>query len=293
MYCGNCGKRISNTGAFCPECGQLVNASKQRKHKVPLLIWVALLLTIFAIGILGYNRFASFNGEAQAGIAYKIEGEGFDSAEDALFAYLEAMQAGDVKAMISTFAVETYVDHFDVVAQAKKAGGYSTSMVQPIISKDDYTRAININLRENDIIQSLLAQYFYFAGMYELYGEVTSYTDFYGFGSPQKFFDTLQDDNWMETLSDLKYGDILSDEYLRNILPVEYYSESTQKVLIANSSVLGCDEYVSLAVNVEFDSKEYIFSMDIIRYGDKWFNYRRGMISDFLGSHEAFGFIEK
>ena len=41
------------------------------------------------------------------------EDAGFDSPYDAVQSYIDALNAGDVSAMLSTFAIETYVDNMD------------------------------------------------------------------------------------------------------------------------------------------------------------------------------------
>ena len=43
----------------------------------------------------------------------RMEGSGFASPEDAVTAYLEAMKAGDLSGMLSTFAIETYIQNVD------------------------------------------------------------------------------------------------------------------------------------------------------------------------------------
>ena len=45
-----------------------------------------------------------------------IEGPGFDSPEEAVSAYLEALKNGDAAGMLSTFAIETYVAEMDAQA---------------------------------------------------------------------------------------------------------------------------------------------------------------------------------
>ena len=42
--------------------------------------------------------------------AGKVEGRGYGSPEEAVLAYAEALQAGDVKKILKTFAIETYVE---------------------------------------------------------------------------------------------------------------------------------------------------------------------------------------
>ena len=44
----------------------------------------------------------------------KVEGNGYNSPEEALLAYAEALKTGNVDNILSTFAVETYVERFDL-----------------------------------------------------------------------------------------------------------------------------------------------------------------------------------
>ena len=43
----------------------------------------------------------------------RLEGAGYDTPEEALLAYIDALNRGDVGGMLSTFALESYVEHAD------------------------------------------------------------------------------------------------------------------------------------------------------------------------------------
>lgn len=226
-----------------------------------------------------------------------IEGPGFDTPEEAIIAYVEAMKSGDVNQMLSTFAIETYVDNYDVKAAVEKAGGYSSATIPPFLSIDAYTRYINICMRERYLTELLLSQYFYFADMLDYYRAISLTGDCQGYGSPENFFDALQDEDWMDTLADMKYGDVKTAEDLRNLLAEDYFSESGQNSTDKTMKVLGCDELVPLAIEVEFDGKEYYLSMDVICYNGRWYNYvPGGTIAWFIKTDVnalADGFIER
>ena len=78
-----------------------------------LLLGVALagvaVAVLLAAGVLQFRSGAEPT-------AVKVEGPGYTSAEEAARAYAEALKAGDLNAMLSTFAVESYVEHFDMAA---------------------------------------------------------------------------------------------------------------------------------------------------------------------------------
>lgn len=226
-----------------------------------------------------------------------IEGPGFDTPEEAIIAYVEAMKSGDINQMLSTFAIETYVDNYDVKAAVEKAGGYSSATNPPFLSIDAYTRYINIYRREDSLTKALLEQYFYFADMTDYYRALTLTRDCYGYGSPENFFDALQDEDWMNTLANMKYGEVKTAEDLRALLSEDYFSESSQNSIDNTMKLLGCDELVPLAIEVEFDGKEYYLSMNVICYDGRWYNYvPGGTIAWFIKTDvdaAAGGFIER
>ena len=60
--------------------------------------------------------------------AIKLEGSGFHTPEEAVLAYLEGLNRGDATEMLSTFAIESYVDNMDAenyLSRARSYGGFS------------------------------------------------------------------------------------------------------------------------------------------------------------------------
>ena len=49
----------------------------------------------------------------------KLEGTGYDSPEKAVEAYVNYLKEGNLKGIISTFAVESYVDNYDMTEHYK------------------------------------------------------------------------------------------------------------------------------------------------------------------------------
>lgn len=89
-----------------------------------------------------------------------IEAEGFNSPQESAKAYLEGLKANDLNSMISTFAVESYVDHSDLQAQVEFYNMYffmSQEINLPVT--DDFSRDLNIQSRKKEIVQEIVKQY--------------------------------------------------------------------------------------------------------------------------------------
>ncbi len=97
---------------------------------------------------------------ATSGVAAKkFEGDGFDSPEAAVMAYVEAFIAGDVTAMLSTFAIESYIDNTDRVALLERIRGVSLRELHMIPLANDDIRELEIANRYGLLAESLLYQY--------------------------------------------------------------------------------------------------------------------------------------
>ena len=91
-----------------------------------------------------------------AGVAGRLEGNGYDSPEDAVLAYIEALNRGDVGGMLSTFALESYVEHADPSVQINVRGFFLTHDLLSIPCPDDYSRSLVLHARYGSLATSLL-----------------------------------------------------------------------------------------------------------------------------------------
>lgn len=110
--------------------------------------------------------------EAADGSAHAFEGSGFDSPEEAVTAYLEAMQEGDVQGMLSTFAIETYVDNVDAQTYLTRMGAFVPDDQEGVPLSNAYAREIAISRRYAGLADQLYMQYLYYSWPEE-YGEFT------------------------------------------------------------------------------------------------------------------------
>lgn len=94
----------------------------------------------------------------------KVEGAGYDSAEEAVAAYINFLKEGNLEGAISTFAVESYVEKYDMkeflewvqyYGIAVNSGGHLASTIN---YDSDFSRELNIESRRSYIIGGICNQ---------------------------------------------------------------------------------------------------------------------------------------
>ena len=90
-----------------------------------------------------------------------IEGKGFETPEEAMIAFAEAIRSGDMDQILSVHAVETYVDRYDLEAYIDYTHTYLPTMDCPMPNTDANTRAMNIVFRQNTIARQQQYLYLY------------------------------------------------------------------------------------------------------------------------------------
>ncbi len=90
----------------------------------------------------------------------RIEGDGFDTPEEAITAYCEALKEGDFEKAVSTFAIESYCEHYDYVGQLQRVGFILPLQAQitsnPITPAANETAGqLNIMIRQNQITRQI------------------------------------------------------------------------------------------------------------------------------------------
>ena len=203
----------------------------------------------------------------------KFEGDGYTSPEAAVEAYLEFMNDGNVNGMISTFAIETYVDNYNTVAYLKNMHCASKSMYMGIPSSSSYSRDLLINQRHGKISQTLFDQYLYYSCRgtnYEALAESATFAlrteeDINTFIS---CFDNSAVTKWIEgTIS----GNIIDTErYLYEHYgerSIEQYSRGIENRL----KYYSCNEYEDVMCIIDLGGEDYMLIMGCAQYGDRWY----------------------
>ncbi len=305
MYCKNCGAMVNDGERFCVQCGTGVSVATkaQVEASIPVLhkesvkqqpspssrqtaeavtelthksrkgsFWVfgaigtavgALLLAVilFATGVLSFGS-GSLHTNA------RLECPGFNTPEDAAKAYLIGLKDQDLDMMRSSFAIESYVDHYDFeenLIRLKTYSSNSSGIAIPNIT--DFTRQMNVMLRLNVITRFSYQHYMSWNA-----------TDIFNENAPIPLLNSEEVSDFIEDFqalindyifADLVIGDFMEPEDLSDI----YYSEQNQKNIERYVKTLGVEEedIVDLAVTFEADDLEWLFCPQAVRYDGKWY----------------------
>ena len=275
MFCNSCGRQVPESVKFCPGCGKCleVKAEPVKAEKKPLdkKKWIPFLAGILAgalvVGLIfGVVLLA---GGGNAGSQGKIEGACYNSAADADKAYLNAMKAGNVKQMVSCFAIESYVDNYDSAAQLNRMKAYSPGMELPIAPSNQWLKDLKISERQAAISKIMQAHYQTMSGIYEVtdYRVVSIGVGDSAFANGQELVDLFTDKNWEDKLADMKIGKVLDEDFFLRDLNEEVFEKNKE----FNLKTYGCDKLEEVAVRVEFDGEDYLFFFCAGRYNGKWY----------------------
>lgn len=234
-----------------------MNLGKKSGKLAGFLIGIVVAAVVFAVVV-------ALKVGLPGGGADTLEGPGFDSPEEAAEAYLEAMKEGDLDAMLSTVAMESYVEHMDLTAQVERLKVY-TPWVMPLPDESDYGNALNLELRRSDVSQLLSFQYVSLTDPASpiLESRPVVLEDSDGAG----LLRTLLRGDGAEILASLEVGDFRRPEMVSE----NYAEASNQEAVNKQCRVYGADEIQPLALEVTMDGRDYLFCPDAVRYGDTWY----------------------
>lgn len=206
--------------------------------------------------------------EAADGSAHAFEGSGFDSPEEAVTAYLEAMQEGDVQGMLSTFAIETYVDNVDAQTYLTRMGAFVPDDQEGVPLSNAYAREITISRRYAGLADQLYMQYLYYSWPEE-YGEFT--------GDALRLNEAGGADAFLSAMSASTFADALAGMEIVGFadpaaLNDNYASQINQETIARQMTSYGCDEVADIAVRLNMGGEEWYQCMWAARYGEKWYN---------------------
>lgn len=219
---------------------------------------------------------------AEASSEEKLEGDGFSTPEEAGMQYIMGLKERDINKMLKAFAVETYVDHVDFRMLLEQLGGWTMALDIALPNEPQMYRDINVAVYYGKLAQrirnSLLGFHFEesdlnFAGVLSVAND---------FGDAQKAYEFFLQErtDLLETITDVAFVDPLTIVPNENIFTREGYVKSQERL----RQRMGADELRSLTATLKMDGKDYFFSCDAARYGDRWFLYAApGQIANIMG----------
>ena len=197
-----------------------------------------------------------------------LEGPGFDSPEEAVSAYLEALKNGDAEGMLSTFAIETYVAEMDAQAYLERMWAFTPGDFRGAPVSDPYMRQIAVYQRQADLADELYSQYLFYSWP-EAYGEFSADAlKLNGEAEVEAFLSALSASTFTSTLGSLEIVEFVEPAELSDL----YLNERNQQTIAGQAASYGCDELVNVAAKLDVGGEEWYQCMDVARYGGKWYN---------------------
>lgn len=195
-----------------------------------------------------------------------IESAGFDSPQMAVEAYLEGLKAGDLDRMMSAFAVESYVEHYNLQAYLEQMGSYrflEQEISLPVA--DGLSRSMDIQSRMKEAASQSAGQ---FAAVCILNG------NYYG-NMPIPETQPGSADYVQEMANIIDAADMDSMKILGYIPPEKlskgYGSDDSRKTRAGQAEICGADKQESCAVAFEIGGNKYIICPDTVEYNGKWY----------------------
>jgi len=258
MNCKTCGKELKKGQAFCTGCGTPVPPAPRKNPLVLPVILLCLVLLLSAAG----NVFLLLTAQKEEP---KFEGEGFASPEEAITAYAEAMSAGDVKAMLSTFAIESFVERYDVEERAEALRSYMPYQNETALPENgEYVYQVNVYSHLTALIPQIRNGYYTLIGMEESVPAYRIQKDDAD-GTLKKLMKQLKFDGFDETLAKMEIGDVLDvDDF--------DCDEGMLERIYQNYSYMNLDELQDLAIEVTFDGEDFCLFMLTAEIDGKWYN---------------------
>ena len=196
--------------------------------------------------------------------AHQYEGPGWDTPEEAVLVYMEGLKTLDLDKMLSAFAIETYVDYFDLQARIEWLQAYMFSYEVRLPSSNKLFAALNIESRKTSIVNSIFFQVatILFPDFEFL---ITNAVQDYEGGSDE-IFSMLNTPN-LVLIETLEIGEFIPPFSLSDV----YLSERNQTNIQRIQATLGGSELKSLVLRFYTEDKNYLLCCDVVRYGEKWF----------------------
>lgn len=280
-YCDQCGAALTDDALFCSACGTksdsesvspAKNAGSRRLNLRAFLMGaVASLLLLAAMYLLLPLSLGGGRG--------KLEGRGYSSAEAAALAYVDALQQGDLDAMLATFAQESFVKHLDRAALVSRiAINLDSSDVMVLAYLPDNSElALSLDAQGR---RSLQARFIYMQYQDLLLGE-----KLFELKEPTSpYIPTRDEATRRELLNAMNAKIPFSSVMFERFVPVETVVASQSLDLYLTlcedyRKIYGVEELQSLNLLLNIDGEEYLLFLTVGKYDGRWYNISIGNIA--------------
>lgn len=208
---------------------------------------------------------------------------GFASAEDAVAAYIKALAAADFDGAVATFAIEPYVDGFDLASLLNWQGFYQPAgNPQPVPNTDSFNRAINVAHRRAFVGELITNQYFALVN-----------PDFDRTPRGQVLDDEAAVEEFVAALEGAMVSAPLAELATYEFIGAEEVDAESAEILAGERSVeqneqllkvAGADESAELVARTTVSGTPIALILRAVRYGEAWWvETLHGLLSRIIG----------
>lgn len=197
----------------------------------------------------------------------RFEGDGYETADEAAIAYAEALCQANIDDMLSSFAVETFVENCDLKELVKSRKFYQYDYAEcPFENSGDFQTQINYYSRQFDLVNDFKQLYFYLV----LGDDDHTTTEIFlknDSAEIDSFINKISDPSFKQKMSKARVRRVLTPEMLKDIDLLTYKNSTTVKY-----SYLKCDNITSFAIEFDFNDKGYYLFVDVGCFDGVWYN---------------------
>lgn len=191
------------------------------------------------------------------------EGAGYDSPEDAVLAYVDALNRGDVDDMLATFALETFADHCDTDAYLVRLQTINPVTIYGVPVNGAYSRSLLINARRAQIANVLMQQYMEISAA--LNGSVVELRDDESRLEMEARFQNSPANAWEGSVQFVNWiNPALVDEKIA--YPMNLLNGAVQ------AAYYGADDVDWKIAHLTLNGANGVLFMQCVKYGDRWYN---------------------
>ena len=216
------------------------------------------------------------------------EAQGFNSPESAAIAYLEALKNADINRMLDTFAIDIYVNNYDLETSLIYNRYFTAESI--VLYKNEYLEPLAKELIRNNFSLMIIDQYSALCSFETRSTTLTDYVAIADDSSAGELISQLNDALTSPNLDSLEVlGYIPQESFLSLVaafenesnLDVTYSFEEAYDGLIRNlnvesSMIDGADSMVSCVVVFALGDNTYLLSLDVLEYANRWFISKLG-----------------
>ena len=294
MYCVQCGNKIKDGAKFCAVCGTQHSVNEMlteqaAKVQSPVVtsaqnmpvatksvqgtgkLIIILILSVLLVAAVAGGFILTKQGKS-------IQDRGYATPEQAVEAYFQALNEGDLEKMVGTFAIEDYVTHFDIEKCLNRMASHGPQMpgIFGMENSNSFAQQLNLETRKAVIEKDIRNQYIYLIAPQLLNEGMTQ-----NLQTEEEVKDFLKNYPDEERLKDYT-----SLKIIRTVEPEElianWNDEIAQKNRKRYNAMYGMDEMTSIIVEIEFEGERGIMCFDVAKCENKWRNVSLGGYVSFM-----------